>query len=310
MKKPTVGEYALYGIVRTIMFVLRIMPLAGSLAVARGLARLYFRFDHRHRAIALRNLDIAFHELSVDEKMRIARGSYENLGELVVLVSKMPSFMNPDRLRKIIRYEGLEYFREMKTGDTGVLALTGHLGCWELLSFGHAVLTSPIHFIVRPLNQPLLDNLLNRNRALPGNVAIPKRQAARRVLRFLSRGEDVGILVDQNVQEKDGVFVDFFGKRACMTTGLAILALKSGAPVMPAFLVPDHTRQAKYVIRLYPEVPLVRSGDLQADIAENTQRFATVLEDVIRHYPDRWLWAHRRWRTRPADDPVDPYAGI
>jgi Kdo2-lipid IVA lauroyltransferase/acyltransferase len=191
-----------------------------------------------------------------------------------------------------------------------VIFLTAHLGGWELMAFSHAVLRQPIHFIYRPLGQPRLDEWLLRRRSLSGNTPVPKREALRQVIRALSRGRDVGILADQNVQPQDGVFVDFFGRRACTAAAPAVLAQRGDAVVIPVFLVPDSDGPTRYVIHMQPALPVRRSGDFTADVLENTACFAGAIEAAVRRWPDRWLWGHRRWRTRPPDEPEDPYAGI
>lgn len=310
MKKPGWMDYLGYGTVRLVLFLLARLPFSVAVGLTRSLAGIYMRWDHRHRKIALINVDIAFPDLPGEEKLKIIRKSYENLGELVAVVSRLPGLMDSRRLQKLVRYEGMEHYHQATANGRSALLLTGHVGCWELLPFAHAVLSRPIHFVVRPLDSNLFDRLLNKYRTMPGNIAIPKKDAFRKILRALSGGADVGILIDQNVQANDGVFVEFFGKKACMTSGLATLALRSGAAVVPVFLVPDPTHQVRYCIYVMPEVPLHKSGNNQADIVENTASYALALEEVIRRWPDQWLWSHRRWKTRPPGDSENIYAGI
>lgn len=191
-----------------------------------------------------------------------------------------------------------------------MLFLAAHLGFWELMAFGHGILTRPVHFIVRTLDQARLDEMVNRVRSLPGNRPIPKQGSLRRVLRLLAAGQDVGVLIDQNVQAREGVFVDFLGKPACMTPSLALLAQRSEARVVPSFLFPDPEHPGGYCLHFLAEVPVSRGGDTDADAWTNTARFAEVLGGAVRRWPAFWLWGHKRWKTRPPDDPDDPYAGI
>jgi len=298
------------GAMRAIFFFFYLLPMPVGIFITRTIARFIFWVDRRHRRIAMVNLDIAFPEMSPKKQIEIVRKSYQNLGEQLVHMAHFPRLLKPEKLHKLIQIEGLDQFLKLKEMGQPMLFLTGHLGFWEMMAFAHGVLTRRFHFIIRSLNQPLAENMLRRYRSLSGNVAIPKQNASRKILRLLSQGEDVGILVDQNVQAKEGVFIDFFGKKACMTPGFAALALKSGAAVIPAFLVPASGGGPRYSFQIWPEIPTQRTGNTQADILSNTQRYANVLESAIRRWPECWLWGHRRWRTRPADDPVNPYEDI
>jgi KDO2-lipid IV(A) lauroyltransferase len=176
-----------------------------------------------------------------------------------------------------------------------VLFATAHLGNWELSAFAHGLMTEPMSVVVRPLDNKRIDALVERRRALRGNRIIEKKDAARQIIRALHRNEAVGILVDQNVGLDEGVFVDFFGVRACSGIAFARLAAHSGATVIPGFAVwmPEERR---YVLRFYPTLEMI------GDSAVDTQRLHTVVERIIRDYPDQWLWIHRRWKTRPPDE--------
>jgi len=299
-----------YGAARSVLGLAAALPLPLALGFARAAGRAAFRLDRRHRAIAAVNLAIALPGLPPEERLRLARGSYENMGEMLVHVSRFPRWLRRERLRRLVRYEQAEEYLRFKAEGRPVIFLTAHLGGWELMAFSHAVLHQPIHFVYRPLGQPRMDEWLHRRRSLSGNVPVPKREALRQLLRALSRGGDIGILADQNVQPQDGVFVDFFGRRACTSAAPAVLALRGNAKVIPVFLVPDPEDPGRYVIHLQPALPVRRSGDFSADVLENTARFTGAIEAAVRRWPDRWLWGHRRWRTRPPDDPEDPYAGI
>jgi KDO2-lipid IV(A) lauroyltransferase len=163
--------------------------------------------------------------------------------------------------------------------------------------YGH-----PLSFLARPLDNPLLNRLVNSYRELSGNRAIDKNRSVRAVLEVLRRGGDVGLLIDVNVLADQGVFVDFFGIPACSTTGLAVFALRSEAPVVPGFLIWDE-RLKKHRLRFDPEIPLIRTGDFKEEVRLNTARFTKVIEEYARRYPDQWLWVHRRWNTRPEGEP-------
>ena len=172
------------------------------------------------------------------------------------------------------------------------MVATAHLGNWELSAFAHALMTAPMYVIVRPLDNPQIDALVERYREMSGNRVIRKKEAAREILRALKAGEAVGILIDQNVTPAEGVFVDFFGVQACAGTAFAKFAHHSGAAVVPGFALWNRD-ESRYVLHFYPEIEM--SGDVQID----TQRIHSALEAIIRRYPDQWLWIHRRWKTRP-----------
>lgn len=301
---------AAYLIIRVFFAALRLLPPSWAAALGRGLAGAWGRLDRRHLEIALINLDIAFPDLPESAKRRIALDSYRNIGECYGLMSQFPKFlrMKPERLRRWIRYEGLDAYLEAKRQGKPVLVLTGHLGLWEFMAFGHALLYRSLHFIVRPVKNRRIDRFLNGYRMMSGNTAIPKREALKAVLRAFTDKGDVGILADQDAHARDGVFVDFFGKAACTIKGPALMAARGNAAVFPVFMVEDETRQARYCIRVLTEVDLQRSGDLEADTQENTRRMMAAFEEAVRRWPGRWLWFHRRWKTRPPGDMESVYA--
>jgi KDO2-lipid IV(A) lauroyltransferase len=249
----------------------------------------------RLRRTALRNLEFAMPELDRAARERIVDGVFRSIGRLLPAFARLPR-LNRDNLGQWIRYQGFEHFEEAKRRGRGVLFATAHLGNWELSAFAHGILAEPMHVVVRPLDNPRIDALVERYRALGGNRIIDKKEAARDILKALARNEAVGILIDQNATPENGVFVDFFGVPACATTGLAKLAARSGAAVIPGFALWS-AAERRYVLRFYP--PLEVSGDAAAD----TARLQNVLEAVIREYPDQWLWIHRRWKTRPPGQP-------
>jgi KDO2-lipid IV(A) lauroyltransferase len=178
-----------------------------------------------------------------------------------------------------------------------VLFLTGHLGAWELSAFAHSLYGHPLNVVMRPLDNPYLDRLARRYRTMHGNKVVDK-DFARGLIAAMHKGETVGVLMDTNMIVSQGVFVDFFGYKASTATGVARLALKTDAAVIPGFTVWDPVLQ-KYRLRFDPAVKLIRTKDRDADIFSNTQLFTNILEDYIRRFPDQWLWVHRRWKTRP-----------
>lgn len=263
--------------------------------VALSLSRFYFRlldkFAPKLRKAALRNLELA----GFRNREEITGGVYQSLARLLVMFARLPRINKKDAGRHI-RYEGLRNFQEAKRRGRGVLIATGHFGNWELSAHAHALLTEPMHVVVRPIDNPRIDALVERYRAASGNRVIPKKEAARGILRALKENEVVGILIDQNSLADEGVFVDFFGTAACANSAFAKLAAHSGAAVILGYAV-WNTEERRYVLHFSPPI------DLSGNAASDTQRIQSVLEDAIRKYPDQWLWIHRRWKTRPPGEP-------
>ncbi len=251
----------------------------------------------RLRRIALRNLELA----GFPNPSEIADGVFRSLGRVIASVARFPK-LRASNIGQIIRYEGFENYARAKARGRGVLIPTAHLGNWELSAFAHALMTEPMHIVVRPLDNPRLNAWVERRRGLSGNHIISKREAARAILKALHAGDAVGILIDQNVIPSEGVFVDFFGRKACAGTAFVKFAHRTGAAVVPGFAMWE-ANESRYVLHFYPEI------EITGDVAEDTQRVHSFLESVIRQYPDQWLWVHRRWKTRPPGEP-DVYAGL
>ena len=206
-----------------------------------------------------------------------------------------------ENTRELIRYEGLEHYLTARERGQGVLIVTGHLGAWELSSFWHSLMGYPMTMVIRRLDNPRVDRLVNGIRCLHGNRVVHKDDFARGLLAAMRQGETVGILMDTNMTPPQGVFVPFFGVPACTASGLARMALRTGAAVLPGFLVWEEAEH-HYVLRFGEEIALARTGDDERDVVENTARFTAAIEECIRRYPDQWLWVHRRWKTRPAGE--------
>ncbi len=268
-------------------------------AAAEKLARLYTRiFDlviPRLRRSAMRNLALALPEGSAQEHAAIVDEVFRNLARVLVALAKFPQITKAN-IHEWIRYEGYEHFERALELGKGVLFATAHLGNWELSAFSHALMSKPMHVVVRPLDNPRIDALVERRRAMSGNRLIAKKDFARSILQALKANEAVGILVDQNAGLSDGVFIDFFGIPACAGAGFAKIAAHSGATVIPGFAIWSE-QERKYILRFYPPLPI--SGDVVLD----TQALHARIESVIREYPGQWLWLHRRWKTRPPGMP-------
>ena len=264
------------------------------------MAAVAFRLSRRLRRVAEHNLELVWPELSSSERRKIVRGVYSNLGRLLAEFCQLPN-LNRDNVSNVVIYDGFDNFLAAKRRGQGVLFLTAHFGAWELCPFAHALYGHPLKFVVRPIDNPLINNLVNSFRTRSGNQIIEKKSALKEILKALKQGESVGILIDQNSTRDAGVFVPFFGLPACTTTGLATIALRTGAAIVPGVLIWDEELK-KHRLRFEPIVQLVRTENPQQDIVANTAKCSQVLENLIRSHPDQWLWVHRRWKTRPVGE--------
>jgi KDO2-lipid IV(A) lauroyltransferase len=275
------------------------LPLANLLA--SGYAGLLDLALPRLRRTAMRNLAMALPDLDRRTHRRIADGVFRSIARLLVTLARFP-WIDRSNVGHWIRYEGYEHFEQARKYGRGVLFATAHLGNWELSAFAHALMAAPMYVVVRPLDNPSIDALVERRRMLSGNRLVGKRDSARSILKALRENEAVGILVDQNASLEEGTFVDFFGVPACAGIGFAKLAAHSGAAVIPGFAL-WLENERKYVLRFYPPVEI--TGDAERD----TRELHRQLEAVIREYPDQWLWIHRRWKTRPPGEAARGAAG-
>jgi Kdo2-lipid IVA lauroyltransferase/acyltransferase len=273
------------------------MPRKFAFRAARIAAWLGFRLAKRQRNTGLRNLSMTMPNLSPAEQESILRACFNNLGRLLVEFSHFPE-LNKSNISEYIVYDGFENFSEGVRRGKGVIFLTGHFGAWELSSFAHSIYGYPMKFIVREIDNPRVERLISGYRTRGGNVAVRRRNASRDILRALRNNETVGILMDQNTVREEGVFANFFGIPAATTPAVATFALRTGAAVIPGFLIWDEALR-KHRLRFDPPLKLIETGDRTRDIVENTQMFNMVLENYVRKNPDQWLWIHRRWKTRP-----------
>lgn len=290
-KKSSIQIGAEYALARTLVEFLERLPLPAARRLASATGKALDIALPKLRRVAEMNLTFALPDLSAVERRRLINGTFQSVGRLLLALARMPR-INAQNVNEWITYEGLENYQAAKQAGKGVLVATAHLGNWELSAYAHAIMTEPMSVMVRPLDNPLIDAIVERRRALSGNDLIYKKEAARNVLKALRGNAAVGILIDQNATPAEGVFVDFFGKLACANAAFVKFAHHSQAKVVPGFAFWEETTQ-RYILRFYPEIPMT------GDIARDTQCIHSFLEQVIRQYPDQWMWIHRRWKTRP-----------
>ncbi|MGA2571853.1 MAG: lysophospholipid acyltransferase family protein [Terracidiphilus sp.] len=295
------GETLQYWLVVAIARSLGGIPRALARRFAGLLAFVVYWGFARLRRVGLLNLQLALPQLSSKTRRRILRREYIHLGWQLVEFCRMARYTR-ENTQGWLRTEGLEHYLAAQARGKGVLIVTGHLGAWELSSFYHSLVGYPMGMVIRPLDNRRLDRFVNSIRCLHSNFVLSKDDFGRGLLTAMRKGQTVGILMDTNMTPPQGEFVRFFGVDACTGTGLAHIARKTGAAVLPGFMFWESSERC-YVLRFGPEIEIPRTGDTAADILEGTRRCTAAIETWIRRYPDQWLWIHRRWKTRPPGQP-------
>jgi len=289
-------ENIIIGAFERVLKLIGLFPRNLAQRIADLLGRILFSVVKKHRRIAINNLTYAFgHEKQPQEIKKIARQVFINL-VMVVFEVGWSLRLKESQFAEHFKIDGFHHLKNAYKKGKGVLALTAHFGNWELLTVIAAMIKFPINIVVRPLDFKPLDHFIFNLRTRFGGKIIPKERSIHAIIRGLDQGEIVALLMDQNVDWYEGVFVDFMGHRACTSKGLALFALKTGAPVVPVFMVRE---KSGFRARFGSEIVTVKTGDRQKDIETNTQEYNRVIENVIRLYPDQWFWVHQRWKTRP-----------
>jgi KDO2-lipid IV(A) lauroyltransferase len=278
-----------------IIFLFKCVSLSWRRLFFRGLLRLFYHLSAKQRLITLHNLHRAYPEKDTGELIRIAKGVYRHLGLVAADFFEIP-FITRENVHEWVEFEGLENIDQTFAKSKGLLSIVAHFGNWEMMTVAFPMVRKPMNIVYRPLDSPILENLTAWVRTLNGNTVIPKGGSGKTITRLLGNNNALGILSDQNVSAREGVFVDFFGRPACTAVGLAVLAMRTGAPVIPAFMprMPD----GRYRFIIQEAVPIDDTGDYEKDLFTNTQRFTKVVEAMVRRYPDQWFWLHQRWKTK------------
>jgi len=282
--------------VAAVSAIVRRLPRRAVLGVGRALGRLWGALDQRHLAIAADNLRRAFPEWDEARVRATARGVYAHFATVLLDILWMEG-RPVEELLALADVEGLEHMKAALACGVGVVSPLAHLGNWEFLGVATAPLIGRSAVVARPLDNQALDRRLVSFRASTGNIVIYKQKALPQVVKNLHEGRVVGIVVDQNVQAKDGIFVRFFGRPASTTTVAAALALKTGCPIVPARCV--LRGDGRYRMVYGPAVEWSSSGRRVEDVARLTQDIASIIEGWVRETPEQWLWLHRRWKTTP-----------
>ena len=276
---------------------LRTLSLEGAFKLGERIGAMAMKIDRPNRPIAMKNLEIAFPELSREERLRIIRGMYRNWGRMLGEWAHMGK-LDRSNIERFAVYEGKQHWDEAErmSKGRGGLVLTAHFGNFELLPLAHSIYGYRIAVVHRPLRNPLIDKAVREARVRSGNQIVTRKGGGMEMMRLLRQNWHLGVPLDLDVRK--GVFVDFFGKLASTSDGVARLARSTGAPVVPCFIVREGDT-THHKIQIQPPVEIVKSKDAEADHRENTQRFEKAIEKAIREHPDHWNWIHRRWKTRP-----------
>jgi KDO2-lipid IV(A) lauroyltransferase len=279
-----------------ILFCFRCVPLPIRKLFFKSLLILFYHAVAKHRLIALHNLRCAFPEKDMEELIRIAKGVYRNLAITAAEFFDLPS-ITKENLHEWVELEGLEYFEAGIAQGKGLLTIIAHFGNWELMPVTGPLFLKSSYIVYRPLDSPVLDNIVEHVRTINGNVMVPKGGSGKRIMTLLKENQCIGILSDQNVSAREGVFVDFFGRPACTGAGLAVLASAvRGAGPPNVYGAPEIGK-----VQVHSEAS---GGDFpdrrlrSRPPGEYTQRFTKVVEDIVREYPDQWFWIHQRWKTK------------
>ena len=290
------AEYVADGLLGAVAAVLARLPRRPAYWLGARFGDVAYLCLARRRRVTLDNLEIAFGgEKSASERHAIARATFRNLGEHLIDFSRL-RWLTPDTFQAVVAVEGLERVEQLLARRAGLLMLSAHFGSWELAAAVALCLEPRLHVIVRPLDNPALDRLVDAYRRHVGCDVIPKNQALSVSLKALRRGEIIALLMDQSSLRREGIPVPFFGAEAYTSIGPALMALRSGCPVIGVFLVRQGLGKHRLVFS--DEIPIRRSGNLRRGIADNTRRFNQLIESYVRAYPDHWFWLHRRWKKR------------
>jgi Kdo2-lipid IVA lauroyltransferase/acyltransferase len=297
-KLQTSVEYAAASL---ILSVVGALPIRQSMWLGRVFGRIAYLLAGDLRRTAQINLKLSLPEKSPDERRKIIKACFDSLGRELGLFSHFRK-ESAKSVISIMEPDGVEHLEAAKATGRGLILFTAHLGAWELTSFGLALLGHPISFLVRPIDNPKIEKLVDSHRISMGNKTLDKFSAARSMVKLLRSREVLGLLIDLNALDDEAIFVNFFGVPASTNFMTAKLALRTESPIIPVFAPWDSARQ-KFLLQVQAPIEPEPSGNEEADVRRLTEQLTSVTETQIRRYPDQWLWIHKRWKTRPKGEP-------
>ncbi len=304
-KKSKPQVWLEYAFARSVLGVLAVVPRRAAVSLMSGLGGLAYHLLGGLRRVAMTNLNIAFPELTLSEREKLAKGSFRNLGRVLGEMSHFGDATAED-IKELVEFPidpGVhEEIRKLREEGRGVVLVSPHLGNWEVLVLGWALFESPLCYLVRPLDNPLVEQMTVDLRSRFGNRPINKTHSFMTAARVLRKDGQLGILADVNAHPKEGVFVPFFGVPACTPSGAALLAMRANAGILVMCGGWDEQKRRYVAVHgrmVYPS----KTGDRQRDIVETTAAFTAEVEKLVRQFPDQWMWIHKRWKTRPPGEP-------
>ncbi|MBP1626286.1 MAG: phosphatidylinositol mannoside acyltransferase [Holophagaceae bacterium] len=302
INQPNLQHWIEFGLFKIAEVLIRLLTWRGACRLGAGLGLLVWFLDPAHRRIVRSNLRAS--DLGVDETevRRLTRRCFANFGSMLLATLRMLT-MSPERIRDLVRIEGLEHFDAAAAEGKGTIALTGHFGNWELMALGLSLEGRSLAVIGRELDNPLLEPYLSGLRGRFGNSVIAKNGAVRESLKALKQGKAIGFLLDQDAQ-KNGVFTRFFGQWASTFPTAGMLATRYDLPILPIFnrVHPD----GSVTVLIRPPFHAPRTGNPDQDILAATQLMTTCIEDEVRQDPAWWFWMHRRFKTQPKAGSLPP----
>jgi len=294
-----------YFAARLFLGFLGILPRRVAISFGLLIARTGYLALGRLRKVAMRNLEIAFPEIAEERRTSLVKSCFDNLGRMLGEVSQFPR-ATPRKLEKLVEFDfdpdDLAAYEAERAKGRGVILAGPHLGNWEIGVFAYSAIREPLNYLARPIDNPKVEDLVAGMRAKFGNRAINKTNSVHLAMEILRSGGILGVLPDVNVQEKDGVFVPFFGIPACTTGGVALLAKRTNAMIVPMCTVWD-AALGKYRVKHGKIIEPASTGDRHRDVIETTAEMTAAMEKFVRAYPAQWLWIHKRWNTRPSGEP-------
>ena len=293
-----------YATVRAVLAVLGILPISWALSVGKAMSRVAYLLAAELRRTGRINLALAFPEKSDSERRILLKGCFDNLGRGLGLFAHFCS-SDLKTILSVVDTADLDIrpYHEAQQAGKGVILFTGHLGAWELTSFGLSALDHPFAFLVRRLDNEMIEQVVNATRTRFGNETIDKFSAGRLMFKTLRSGKTLGLLIDLNTLDEEAIFVDFFGVPASTTFMVSKLALRTGSPILPLF-APWDNATGKFKLILSPPVAVRTTGDEEEDVRRLTENLSMIVENYVRQYPEQWLWIHKRWKTRPPGAPA------
>jgi Kdo2-lipid IVA lauroyltransferase/acyltransferase len=280
---------------KILLFTFQCIPLVVRKGLFKIAFLLFYYLVSKSRLIVLHNLQRSFPEKNSKEIIKIAKGVYRHFAIVAAEFFDMPYITN-DNIHQWVDVDGYENYEVAIARGEGILSIVAHFGNWELLPIAVPMYAKPMHIVYRPLDNPIFDNMVEYVRTMQGNELIRKGGSGKKIMELLKENQIIGILSDQNVARYEGVFVDFFGRSACTGVGLAVMAMRSGAPIIPVFMARQKSGKYKFIIK--PFIKAICTDDYEADLQVNTQRFTKIIEDIVREYPEQWFWFHQRWKTK------------